>query len=118
DAERLTAFSDDQRRAALAGDALCFARHPFGQAAAVESDVCGDRLDRALSDSPAVEIDAAHPRLGREGNKCGMKLVDIAAAEAVFLLGKDHNAPAFWRFVGQRSKLRGIGQLGDSHTVI
>ena len=114
DAQRLVAFGDDQRRAALAGN-------PFGFAASLLSgsrppswrDVGLDRIGRALADPAAVEVDAAHPRLGREGNERGVQLVHVAAAEAVLLLGQDDDAAAFGRFVGQRRELRRIGQSLD-----
>ena len=47
----------------------------------------------------------------REGNERGVELVDVALAQAVFSLGQHDDAAALGRFVGQRSKLRGVGQL-------
>ena len=60
----------------------------------------------------AVDIHAAHPRLRGEGHEDGVRhLVDFPAADAVPLLGQDHDAAPFRRFVRQAGKLRGLGQF-------
>ena len=40
---------------------------------------------------------------------CG---AEFAAAEAVFFFGEDDDGAAFGSFIGERGKLRGVGQLG------
>ncbi len=63
---------------------------------------------RTLSAAPlridvAVQVHAAHARLGGEGHELGVgHLVNLAAANAVLLLGQDDDAAAFGRFIGQR----------------
>ena len=81
-----------------------------GQMAAVLRQMSSDRIDGPLANLSAVEIDAAHPRVGREGNERGVKLVYVASPQAVFFLGQDDDAAAFRRFVGQRGKLGRVGQ--------
>ena len=71
--------------------------------------IVADRVFRALADLPALQIDAAHPGLGAKLNKGGAQGRDITFANTEFLLGQNHDAAAFRRFVGQRSQLRGIG---------
>ena len=44
-----------------------------------------------------------------------VQLVDVAAAQAVLLLGQHDDAAAFGRFVGQRGELRRVGQRRQSH---
>ena len=48
------------------------------------------------------------------GTNVAPQLVDVAAAEAVLLLGQHDDAAAFGRLVGQRGELRRVGQLARS----
>ena len=59
---------------------------------------------------PAVEVDAAHPRLGGERHEAGAELVDVALAEPVALLGEHHDAAPLGGLVGQRGELRRVGE--------
>ena len=78
-------------------------------------EVIEHRVDRALADPRAVDLDAAHPALRRERDELGAELVDVAAADAVFLLGQHHDGAAFRRLVGERGELRRVGQLLLAH---
>ena len=75
-----------------------------------------DGLGGALAQMAAVEIDAAHARVGRERNEGGFVMRHFAAAQSVFVFRQHHDGAAFRSFVGQARKLRGIGQidLGDA----
>ena len=76
------------------------------------ADPTADAVGGALADRLAVDVHAAHPRLRGEGHEDGVRhLVDFPAADAVLLLGQDHDAASFGRFVGQAGKLRGLGQF-------
>ena len=46
-----------------------------------------------------------------KGMKFGSSLGELAAADAVFLLGQHHDGAALRRFVGQRGELGGIGEV-------
>ena len=75
------------------------------------SHVGFDGVGGPFANLPALEVDAADPGLGREGNERGMEFVDVAAAQAVLRFRQHDDAATFRRFVGQRSKLCGIGQI-------
>ena len=76
------------------------------------ADPTADAVGGALANRVAVDIDAAHARLRGEGHEDGVRhLVDFPAADAVLLLGQDHDAAPFRRFVRQAGKLRGLGQF-------
>ena len=70
-----------------------------------------DRVGGALAKLPSFEIDAAHPRVGRERNERRLVFRDVAAPQAIFLFRQDHDRPAFRRFIGQAGQLRCIGQF-------
>ena len=70
-----------------------------------------DGFGGALAKLAAVEIHAAHARVGGERNEVRFVLRDFAAAQAVLLFGQHHDGAAFRRFVGQARKLRGVGQF-------
>ena len=70
-----------------------------------------DRFGGALAELAAVDIDAAHARVGGERNEVRLVLGDFAAAQAVLLLGQHDDRAAFGSFVGQAGELRGIGQF-------
>ena len=80
-----------------------------------------DVLRRALADLArrlAVgggKVDAAHAGLGSEGHEHGVRRGQFAGPQIEFLLCEDDNRPALGRLVGQRGKLRGIGQAGERH---
>ena len=50
-----------------------------------------------------VQVDAAHPRLGGEGNKGCLQLVHLAGAQSEPFFCQDDNAAALGRFIGERS---------------
>ena len=64
----------------------------------------------------AFDVDAAHLRVGGERDELRVVRGDVAAAQAVLLLGEHDDRAAFRRFVGQARELRGIGHLafGDA----
>ena len=66
DAERAAVLGDDERRAAAARDAVDERRQLAASVAASLADPAPDRVRGALADRAAVEVDAAHPRLGGE----------------------------------------------------
>ena len=74
-------------------------------------EIFEDGIDGALADPRIADLHAAHPALCREGNELGVELGDIAAPDAVFLLGEHHDGAAFRRLVGERGELGGIGKL-------
>ena len=69
------------------------------------------RIDRAFADRRAFVIDAADPGLRRERNELRVQRRHVAAADAVFLLRQHDDGAPFRRLVGQRGKLRRIGQI-------
>jgi hypothetical protein len=58
-----------------------------------------------------ADLDAAHAAPRGEGNEVGAQLGEIAAANAVPLLGEHDDGAALGGLVGERGELRGIGQL-------
>ncbi len=70
-----------------------------------------------FSDLPAVDVHAAHAGLRLERDEHGMRHLRHGAASEPVLFGKDHNASAFRRFIGQRCQLRGIGQFLEFDSV-
>ena len=74
-----------------------------------------DRVDRALADPRRADLDAAHAGLRGERDEVGLQLGELAAADAVFLLGQHDDRAAFRRLVGERSKLRRVGQFLLGH---
>ena len=127
DAEQAAVLGDRERRAARLGDPLgdrlqlahrrvlhhrdrdVAARHRSSARAAI--DIGQHRIDRALADRGALDIDAADPRLRRERDEMRVERRHVAAADAVFLLGEDDDRAAFRRLVGQRGELRRIGEV-------
>ena len=51
----------------------------------------------------------------RERDELGAELVDVAAADAVFLLGQHHDGTALGGLVGERGELRRVGKLLLGH---
>ncbi len=130
DAEQLAVLGHGKGRAARLGDRLgdgvdlslkLGADGGFARSGGAGTDGLGrleiveHRVDRALPDPRAVDLDSAHPALCRERDEFGAKLVDVAAANAVFLLGQHHDGTAFRRLVGERGELGGIGKLLLGH---
>ena len=74
-------------------------------------EIVQNRFDRALAHPGVVHLHAAHAALGGERNEVGAQLGEVAAADAVFLLGENDNGSPLGGLVGERGKLRGIGQL-------
>src|SRR3989441_345497 len=69
----------------------------------------------ALARLAAVQVHAAHPRLGRERHEGGAQLLDVALADRVLLLGQHHDAAPLRRLVGQRGELGGVGEVTVAH---
>ena len=78
-------------------------------------EIVQDRVDRALAHPRAADLDAAHAALRGERNELGAQLGQVAAADAVFLLGQHDDRAAFGRLVGERGELRRIRQLLLGH---
>ena len=79
-------------------------------------DIGEDRVDGALADRRAADVDAAHPGLRGEGHEGRAELGHVAAADAVLLLGQHDDRAALRRLVGERGELRRVGELllGDA----
>ena len=73
------------------------------------------RIDRALADGGAVEVDAGQPRLRRERDEVRTHRRHLAAADVVLLLRQHDDRAAFRRLVRQRGELRRIGQFLRGH---
>ena len=78
-------------------------------------EIIEDGVDRALADPRIADLDAAHPALRRERDELGAELVDVAAADAVFLLGQHDDRASLRGLVGERGELRRVGQLLLAH---
>ena len=109
DAEHLAVARDGERRAALAGDPVELGLQLRRRLAALGGDVLRDRVARALSQAIAVQVHAAHARLGAEGDEGGAG-VEVALADPV-LLGEHDDRAALGRLVRERGHLRGLHQL-------
>ena len=70
---------------------------------------------RALADFRPVQIHARHPGLRREGNELRVVLRQFASAQPVLLLRQNDDRAALRRLVGNRSQLRGVGQIRFGH---
>ena len=131
DAEQPAVLGDGERRAARFGDRLgdgvdlarqlgadgrlARAGGSGAAALALSLEIIEDGVDRALADPRAVDLDAAHPALRRERDELGAELVDVAAANAVFLLGEHDDGASLRRLVGKRGELRRVGKLLLAH---
>ncbi|CNT54303.1 Uncharacterised protein [Salmonella enterica subsp. enterica serovar Bovismorbificans] len=82
---------------------------------AIALDMTPNRVHRAFTDHPVIDINPAHAALRGKRNKGGMKRLHIAFTQVKALFGEDHNAAALRRFVGQRSELRGVSQRAFVH---
>ena len=74
-----------------------------------------DRVDRALADRAALDIDAAHARLRGERDEVGAKRRHLAPAQPVFLLGQHDDRATLGRLVRERGELSRIGELALAH---
>jgi hypothetical protein len=110
DAERLIALGDDERRPAFARDAIDLLPHFDRQRPTLLGKVTLDRIGRPFADPPAVEIDARHAGLRREGNERRFVRRELASANPVLLLREHDDGAAFGRFVGERGELGGVGK--------
>ena len=130
DAEQLAVLGHRKRRASGLGDPLgdgvdlpleLGADRGLARGGGAATDrlrrleVIDHRVDRALADPRAVDLDTAHPALRGERDELGAELVNVAAADAVFLLGQHHDRAAFGRLVGERSELCCVRQLLLAH---
>ena len=70
-----------------------------------------DRIDRALADPAAVQVDAAHPGLRRERHELRMRLEQLPLADTVQLLRQHDDRSPLGRLVGERRELRDLGEL-------
>jgi hypothetical protein len=76
-----------------------------------------DGVGSALAHLATGHVYTAHPGMGREMYKVGIQRLNITLAQLKALLGENHNAAAFRRFVGERGELGGIGQFGLRHAI-
>ena len=76
---------------------------------AVLCDEALDRVGGTLAEAAAVEIDAAHPRRGREGDE--LVLAELLLAEPEALLGEDDDRASLGRLVGERRELCGLREI-------
>ena len=116
DAEDLRSLGDDERRAACRGDGIDGRRTPpTGVRAALGRDVGEDRSGRALAHTAAVDVDAAHPGLRREGDPHGVQeRALVAGPQPVHVLAQHDDRAALGRLVRQAAQLRGVRQLLDA----
>lgn len=61
----------------------------------ISLNVATDGVNRAFTDHPVLNINAAHPGLCREGHESGMQALNVALAQVKALFGKNHNAATF-----------------------
>ena len=73
--------------------------------------VLRDRVEGALADLAAVEIDARHPGDGGKGDKRGGVGGKLAATQVVFLLRQHDDRAALGSFIRKRGELSGVGQI-------
>ena len=78
-------------------------------------DVAQDRIDGALADPRAADLDAAHAALRGEWDEIGAQLGQIAAAHTVLFLGEHDDGTALGGLVRKRCELRSIGQFLLGH---
>ena len=98
-AENVMVFGHEQRRAAGIGNCLDGILDFGRDAIAVHSAPLHDRVERALANFTAIEIDAGHARDGGERNEiCGVG-GKLAATEIVFFLGEHHDRAALGSFI-------------------
>ena len=74
------------------------------------------RVDGALADRGAADVDAAHPGLGGEGDEARAERRHVVLAQAELLLGEDDDRAALRGLVGEGGELRRLGELalGDA----
>jgi hypothetical protein len=101
-AQHVRAIGHHQRGAAAPGHRVDSGAHVRREMAALRLDVGADGVRRAFANLPVLQIDAAHPGLGRKVNEGRAEGVDVALAQVELLFGEHHDGTAFRRFVGQR----------------
>src|SRR5215470_9348589 len=75
-------------------------------------DITGDGFAGAFANLAAINVNSRHARLRRKWNEGSVMHRKVAAAQIVAFLGKHDDGTPFWRLVGERRKLRGIGEIG------
>ena len=98
-----------ERCRALGRDLVQQVRDHGVDRAALAADPLGDRVAGALADLAAVEVDARHPGLRREGDE--LHALDAPRPQAELLLGEDDDRAALGRLVGERGELRRLGEV-------
>ena len=79
--------------------------------AAFAVDPAENRVARALAQSSAVVVDAAHTRLGGERHEVRADGSEVVLAQPVALLGQHDDRAPLGRLVGQRRHLRRLGEI-------
>ena len=77
--------------------------------------IAEDRVDRALADPEPPTSTPLMRLCAVNGMNLRAKLGDVAAADAVLLLGEHDDRAPFGRLVGERGELRRVGQLRLGH---
>ena len=109
--EHPRALGDHERRRAAARDPVDVLGQIGRERAAAVLDVAPYRVGRALAVLETVQIDAAHARLGGEGDEVRIVAREVAAAQAVLLLREHDDRASLGRLVGERAELRRLRQL-------
>ena len=76
-----------------------------------------DGIGGTLAHLAIGHVHPAHAGMGREVHKVGIQGLNVTFAQLEALLGQDHDAAPFRRFIGQRGELGCIGQFGLSHAI-
>ncbi len=67
-------------------------------------------INGAFTDHPVLNVNSTHAGLRRKGHERGVQALYVALAQVKALLGEDHDTATFRRLIGQRRKLRRVGQ--------
>src|SRR5262249_51595391 len=110
DSERSRTLRYNERRAALARNAIDLLPEVDGNRNVLLRQISLDGVRGAFADAAPVQIDPRHARLGREGDECGFVRGQFTSSNAVLLLCEHDDRTAFRGFVGQRGKLRGVSE--------
>ncbi len=100
DAQQALSVRHCQRRSTIPRDAIAYLLDTADLAARIANELA-DRFGRSLSEPPSLEIDTAHPCIGREWDKRRIVFRNVAAPEAILLFRQDYDRPAFRRLVGK-----------------
>src|SRR6185312_9358568 len=95
DAECLTVLRDDERRASAARNHLDGGADFFRDAAAVLLEKGRDGIGGTFANDASVEIDARHSSHRGEGNKLGLRLIELPPAQTIELFGENDNRATF-----------------------